>query len=106
MGTLKGRGYNDVHPEHDMNTHIPVTLAMSTPTSSSALHRTVMGAPETARVRCRSAWLGPLLHEGSKSGHIHPQPLPDLLIEEPSRRIEHLISVGHVEHSAKPGLHA
>ena len=50
--------------------------------------------------------LGPPLHEGNKSVHICPQPLPDLRIEERSRCIEHLISAGHVEHGAKPGLHA
>ena len=43
LGTLKGRGDNDVHPEHGMRTKIPATLDTPMPMSSLTSHITVRG---------------------------------------------------------------
>ena len=47
-----------------------------------------------------------MLHEGDKFSHMDLQPFPDLLVEERSRRIAHLVGARHIERSTKPGPRA
>ena len=85
-------------------------IAGQAPVSAASGHLLVLPRNDLGRERasncCEYRGLGLSLHEGSKSGHIRPQPLPDLLVEEGSRGIEYIVGPGHVELRAKPGMHA